>query len=181
MQFSVRSRSPNKSSLVIIVAAALIFIDAQCFAANQCSDSFASVTRDSQNNVELTIRDKMDSNGNIILFRAIGGDYVSGATGSYSRTQNGYSYSLSPFVVLEWAQSFLAGKRKVLIALQNVNQDKLGYPSLRQLHRMMDKARGHVDLMTSRPYIRLKPKTKLSDIAMLEEIKVQLGGRELKS
>ena len=169
--------------VTLILTFVLTFVIRPCSAAKQCPHLFEAATktsRPSTRSITPTIQSRMDSDGAIVLFRAIGGEYSRGATGSYSRTQRGYSYSLSPFVVREWAQQFLSGRKQILIARQNVNQDRLRYPSVRKLNRLLDRANGHVDLMSSRPYILLRPSTELADIAMLEEIKVPIGRERIE-
>lgn len=77
---------------------------------------------------EAKVKDLMDDQGNVLLFRYINGPYVQGFTDngkrSIERQGNAYSYSLSPTISITW-NSYRNGTPVILIAVQNIDKDQL--------------------------------------------------------
>ena len=116
------------------------------------------------NNTEISAL--MDAQHNLILFRVMNGKYIrKHADGKYTSIEKAYSYSLNPHIVKKWTPNL--GKRSsentVIIAKQNVIKEHLDFPSTQGVN-------------WGRPTLgnRLTEKTRIGDIACLDEVKVPI-------
>lgn len=113
------------------------------------------------------VGDLTENNGNVLLFRVIGGKYKKNFTqGEWSRYENSLSYSLNPSIARTWSYFPDELQNYVIISRQNIYHQDLRYP-----WKLPDEY-FRTTLPNVLRYKRITPMTELESIAYYDEIKV---------
>lgn len=86
------------------------------FSADQSIEPTYDKLGNKRNPTGIKIKDLVDNNGNVFLFRHIDNKYEKDKLGFYAKREGGVSYSLSPSMPLMWGQD----NGYILIAIQSI-------------------------------------------------------------